>query len=108
MATDNHSSTESDNDHNNYQGKSNHDNVIRTRSSRTLSFEHDSLTSESGVSGSGGGDRTSFSSVIIPHVVGEGQLIGTYWEGRDLSPHPNIHRSHLSSSIQTGAFAIEN
>jgi len=73
------------------------ENVTPTRGSQRLSFEQNSLTSENG----GGGRRSSvsiFSSVLGP----DGQVAGTYWESRDLSRRPNIHRSHLSSSIQTG------
>ena len=66
-----------------------------------LSFGQSSLTDESG-------GRRSFSSNAPPLGIADvgaaGQAIGAYWEGRDLSRRANIHRSHLSSSIQTGIF----
>lgn len=90
------SNSDSDQHQNNNQLQT--DNVTSARSSHRPSFDHSSLTSDSGVGGGGGIGRRSFSSLI----VGEGQVVGTYWESRDLSRRSNIHRSHLSSSIQTG------
>jgi len=76
--------------------------VTPTRSSQRPSFEQSSLTSENG----GGGRRSSVS--IFPPILGpDGQVAGTYWESRDLSRRPNIHRSHLSSSIQTGTLIAQ-
>lgn len=66
---------------------------------RRISIEHSSLT---GLEGTG---RRSFSSTAQP-VIGEGQGIGTYLEGKDLSRRHIIHRSHLSSSITTGISRI--
>jgi hypothetical protein len=71
------------------------ENVAPPRRGDRVSFGQDSLTSD------GVGGRRSFSSTIPFLVSGEGQT-GTNWERRDLSRRPNIHRSHLSSSIQTG------
>ena len=93
------SNSDSDQQQNNNQLQT--DNVTSARSSHRPSFDHSSLTSDSGVGGGGGIGHRSFSSVI-PLIVGEGQVVGTYWESRDLSRRSNIHRSHLSSSIQTG------
>ena len=59
------------------------------------------MTSDCGAGASRGVGRRSFSSAI-PLIIGEGQVAGTNWESRDLSRRSNIHRSHLSSSIQTG------
>lgn len=79
-----------------------HDTNATTQRGQPLSFAHGSLTSDSG-----GGRRSSSCGVAVA-VVGSGgqetQLTGTNWEAtaRDLSRRPNIHRSHLSSSIQTG------
>ena len=78
-----------------------HGYVTPVRSGQRLSFEQSSLTSENG----GGGRRSSL-SVLPPAVSADGQVTGTYWEGRDLSRRANIHRSHLSSSIQTGTLGI--
>jgi hypothetical protein len=88
----------SDPDQQQQQQQHNHDsshseNVPRS-SGRRLSFEHHSLTSD-------GGGRRSFSSSVQPVVEGA-SAIEKNWEGRDLSRRGNIHRSHLSSSIQTG------
>ena len=98
VATYDQSNSDSDQHQNNNQSQT--DNVIRTRSGHRLSFEH-SLTSGCGGGASGGVGHKSSSS-LIPPVVGEGQVVGSYWESRDLSRRSNIHRSHLSSSIQTG------
>jgi hypothetical protein len=99
MATfDNYNSdSEQHNSHsnNNTHQHSQSDNVIRATSAQRISFEHSSLTSDSG-------GRTRSLSSGAPPTFGEGQATGTYLEGRDLSRRPNIHRSHLSSSIQTG------
>lgn len=72
------------------------DNALLSRSGHRLSFGHNSVTSSSG-------GRRSFSPGRPP-ITGavETQASGTYWEGRELSRRGNIHRSHLSSSIQTG------
>jgi len=71
--------------------------------SQRLSFGQSSLTDDSG-------RRISISSNVPPALIadvgGGGQPVGTYLEGRDLSRRPNIHRSHLSSSIQTGIFRL--
>jgi hypothetical protein len=56
-----------------------------------------SLGQESVASESGGRFRSDSSGRAI-----EASGVGTYWEGKDLSRRPNIHRSHLSSSIHTG------
>lgn len=96
MATNSQSTSDSD-QHNNHTQI---DNVTRTRGGHLFSFEQSSLTSDSGGGGSGGRRRSL--SPVIPPVVGEGQVVGIHWESRDLSRRPNIHRSHLSSSIQTG------
>lgn len=89
----------SDQHQNNNHSQSQTDNVARTRSDHRLSFEQSSLTSDSVGGGSGGGVRRPST---IPPIIGEGPVVGTYWESRDLSRWANIHRSHLSSSIQTG------
>jgi hypothetical protein len=94
MVTFSQSASDSDQDHNNNPSQT--DNTVpRIQSAGRLSFEQSSLTSDSGGGGSGGRQISS------PPVV-EGQTLGIYWESRDLSRRPNIHRSHLSSSIQTG------
>jgi len=58
----------------------------------------------------GGGGAASGTGVLegggvrqrsISTATGEGAV--AYWESLDLSLRPNIHRSHLSSSIQTGS-----
>ena len=87
----------SNSDSDQQQSNTTHENVTPVRSSQRLSFEQSSLTSENG----GSGRRASLS--VLPPAVGvDGQVTGTYWESRDLSRRANIHRSHLSSSIQTG------
>jgi hypothetical protein len=72
------------------------------RNGRRFSFDPGSVTSDNG------GRRSSTSGVQPGIGVAEG--VGTYWEGRDLSRRSNIHRSHLSSSIQTGTvfFLFDN
>jgi hypothetical protein len=69
-----------------------------------LSFGQSSVASDSADGGAGsgsevpvggGGRHRSISTAIVEGVSG-------YWDSRDLSRRPNIHRSHLSSSIQTG------
>ena len=69
-----------------------------------LSFGQSSLASDGAGGGTGSGSEVpvgggvrhrSISTTIVEGASG-------YWESRDLSRRPNIHRSHLSSSIQTG------
>src|SRR5277367_566395 len=73
---------------------SSHSENVSRSSGRRLSSEYHSVTSDSA-------ERKSFSSTAQPIV--EGAVgIDKHWEGRDLSRRGNIHRSHLSSSIQTG------
>jgi hypothetical protein len=90
--------TDTDSDHHQHteprqdrQSQSN--NGARSSGEQHPSFERGSVTSD-------GGGRVSFSSSIQPYIA-EGTLVGTYWEGRDLSRRP-VQRSHLSSSIHTG------
>ena len=97
MAHYDNPTSDSDQQHSN----TTHGNVNPIRSSQRLSFEQSSLTSENG----GGGRRLSV-SVFQPALGPDGQVTGAYWESRDLSRRPNIHRSHLSSSIQTGNLGI--
>lgn len=80
------------------QHNSSHSENVSRSSGRRLSIEHHSVTSDNG-------GRRSFSSSVQPTV--EGAVgIEKHWEGRDLSRRGNIHRSHLSSSIQTGTGSI--
>jgi len=102
MATfDNYHNSDPDQQH--FDQSHQHENVLvrRTSSGQQLSFERSGLTSDSG-----GGRRFSSGAYLSVPVggVAEGQTTGTNWEAiaRDLSRRPNIHRSHLSSSIQTG------
>lgn len=78
------------------------DSGTHTVGRQRISFEQRSLTPDNG----GGGIHRPFPFVTSPVLGGEGQTTIAYWESRDLSRRPNIHRSHLSSSIQTGFLQI--
>lgn len=71
-----------------------------------LSFGQSSVTSGSAggggaASGTGVPERGGVRQRSISTATGEGAA--AYWDSLDLSRRPNIHRSHLSSSIQTGS-----
>ena len=48
------------------------------------------------------GPRQDSSSVVNT----EGRSFGFHWEGQDLRTRTNIHRSHISSSFQTGLLSF--
>src|SRR5271155_3056527 len=94
--TPNYDASDTDPHHTNHSQQG--ENVDRTRSGQRLSFEQQSLTSDSGGGSGGGGVRQrSFSQAFQGGI--EVQASGRDWESRDLSRRANIHRSHLSSSI---------
>lgn len=94
MATSETYHSDSDQQQQQHNHDSSHSQNVPRSSGRRLSFEHYSVTSDSG-------GRRSFSSSGQPIVEGAA-AIEKHWEGRDLSRRGNINRSHLSSSIQTG------
>jgi hypothetical protein len=79
------------------------DNNSRGHDGRLL-FGQNSPASDSAGGGAGSGSEAPVGGGVrhrsISTAVVEG--VSGYWESRDLSRRPNIHRSHLSSSIQTG------
>src|SRR5438045_2732978 len=65
------------------------------RGEHTPVSSHDSINS---IAGTADGRRFSISAGIIS----QGRSFAAHWDARDLSRRANVHRSHLSSVIQTG------
>jgi|SRR5579859_3076332 len=95
--SDSFSSTEHNNTSQGSQEHSEHGHRSTSGHRFSLGQTGSPVTSDSGA----GGRRLS--AGFAPYAGGsEGQGTGTFREGRDFSRRGNIHRSHLSSSIQTG------